>query len=97
MNNQIKTLSNTPSCPHLLTLFLNDNYLQDIKNGFFQFMPCLKVLNLSYNRCLTKLPLGISKLVSLQHLDISLTSILELPEELKALEKLKYLDMDGTS
>lgn len=97
MNNQIKTLLNTPSCPHLLTLFLNDNYLQEIKNGFFQFMPCLKVLNLSYNCCLTKLPSGISKLVSLQHLDISFTSMLELPEELKALEKLKYLDMDGTS
>ncbi|KAJ0007727.1 hypothetical protein Pint_30047 [Pistacia integerrima] len=40
------------------------------------------------------LPSGISKLVSLQHLDLSLTELEELPKELKALVNLKCLNLD---
>lgn len=59
-------------------------------------MPSLKVLSLSRNRRLTNLQLGISKLVSLQHLDLSLTNIEELSGELKALANLKCLNLEYT-
>ncbi|KAK3219488.1 hypothetical protein Dsin_013458 [Dipteronia sinensis] len=94
MGNRIENLSEIPSCPHLSTLFLNENSLQMINNDFFQFMPFLKALNLSYNYDLADLPLRISRLVSLQHLDLSSTKINELPEELKALTNLRCLKLD---
>ncbi|TXG69290.1 hypothetical protein EZV62_004225 [Acer yangbiense] len=93
MENQIENLSEIPSCPHLSTLFLNENSLRMINNDFFWFMPSLKVLNLSSNG-LIEFPLGISRLVSLQYLDLSWTGIKELPEELKALTNLRCLNLD---
>ncbi|KAK9229531.1 hypothetical protein WN944_022494 [Citrus x changshan-huyou] len=48
-------------------------------------MPSLTLLNLSKNRYLGRLPSGNSKLISLQYLNISDTSITELAKELKAL------------
>nr|AAN62352.1 NBS-LRR type disease resistance protein [Citrus trifoliata] len=95
MQNQIRNLSEIPTCPHLLTLLLNENNLRKIQNYFFQFMPSLKVLNLSHCE-LTKLPVGISELVSLQHLDLSESDIEEFPGELKALVNLKCLDLEYT-
>ncbi|TXG69281.1 hypothetical protein EZV62_004216 [Acer yangbiense] len=93
MGNQIENLFEIPSCPHLSTLFLNKNSLQMINNDFFRFMPSLKVLNLSSNNDLAYLSLEISRLVSLQHLDLSGTKIKELPEELKALANLRCLNL----
>ncbi|KAK0598370.1 hypothetical protein LWI29_034051 [Acer saccharum] len=92
MENQIENLPETLSCPHLSTLFLNENCLKMINNDFFRFMPSLKVLNLSFTG-LIEFPLGISRLVSLQHLDLSGTKIKELPEELKALANLRCLNL----
>ncbi|KAJ0007732.1 hypothetical protein Pint_30041 [Pistacia integerrima] len=95
MENQIENLSEVPTCPRLLTLFLKDNRLKMINNDFFQSISSLKLLHLSFNP-LTKLPSGISKLVSLQHLDLSGTQLEELPKELKALD-LKCLNLNGTN
>ncbi|ESR40580.1 putative disease resistance protein [Citrus sinensis] len=99
MQNQIKVLSEVPTCPHLLTLFLDFNReLMMIAGGYFQFMPSLKVLkisNIGYFNVL-KLPLGMSKLGSLELLDISHSSIEELPEELKLLVNLKCLNLRWT-
>ncbi|KAK9188277.1 hypothetical protein WN944_019678 [Citrus x changshan-huyou] len=94
MTNSIENLPIVPTCPRLLTLFLNDIKLRTITGGFFQSMPCLTVLKMSDNETLQQLPMGISKLVSLQLLDISKTSVQELPEELKALVNLKCLNLD---
>ncbi|TXG69284.1 hypothetical protein EZV62_004219 [Acer yangbiense] len=93
MENQIDNLFQIPSCPDLLTLFLNKTSLKMINNDFFRFMPSLKVLNLSSNILWAEFPLGISRLVSLQHLDLSGTGIKELPDELKALANLRCLNL----
>ncbi|KAJ4718285.1 NBS-LRR type disease resistance protein [Melia azedarach] len=94
MENEIEDLLETSTFPHLLTLFLNSNRLMTIKCDFFHSMPLLKVLDLSCNRFLNALPSGISNLVSLQYLNLSRTSIKELPEELKLLANLKCLNLE---
>ncbi|KAJ0080246.1 hypothetical protein Patl1_24047 [Pistacia atlantica] len=93
MDNAIEILSQTPTCPDLQTLFLNKNKLSFVCDDFFNFMPSLKVLNLSDNR-LSKLPVGVSKLVSLQYLDLSGSRITELPIQLKALTNLECLSLE---
>ncbi|KAJ9692603.1 hypothetical protein PVL29_011594 [Vitis rotundifolia] len=89
-SNQIEKLTGSPDCPNLLTLFLQRNNLKMISNSFFQFMPNLRVLDLS-NNSITELPQGISNLVSLQYLNLANAKIKELPIELKNLDKLKCL------
>ncbi|XVF74778.1 hypothetical protein PTKIN_Ptkin13bG0139000 [Pterospermum kingtungense] len=97
MDNMIVNLVETPNCPHLQTLFLNRNWLKVINNDFFQFMCGLKVLDLSWNSNIEELPVGISKLVSLEYLDLSWTKIRQLPIELMALEKLKCLNLESST
>ncbi|KAK2651489.1 hypothetical protein Ddye_011345 [Dipteronia dyeriana] len=94
MDNEIEDLLEFSTCSHLTTLFLHSNRLMTINSYFFQFMPSLKVLNLSSNRFLNELPPGISKLVSLQYLNLSKTPIRELPNELKSLVNLKCLNLE---
>ncbi|MBA0868239.1 hypothetical protein Goshw_010697 [Gossypium schwendimanii] len=93
MANKIKVLKETPKCPNLRTLFLSQNELEVISDGFFQFMPHLTVLDLSRNLRLRVLPEGISQLICLQCLDLSYTGISELRIGLKSLRKLKMLDL----
>ncbi|TYI24247.1 hypothetical protein ES332_A06G220400v1 [Gossypium tomentosum] len=93
MTNKIEVLKEIPKCPNLRTLFLSQNELQVISDGFFQFMPHLIVLDLSRNLRLRVLPEGISLLVYLECLDLSFTGISELPIGLKSLTKLKMLDL----
>ncbi|TYI95743.1 hypothetical protein E1A91_D01G019700v1 [Gossypium mustelinum] len=96
MGNQIENLTEILECPNLQTLFLGRNDLKVIMDDFFNFMPVLRVLDLSSNWNLEELPVGIAKLVSLEHLNLSGTGIKKLPVELKALAKLKYLNLEGT-
>ncbi|KAK9232596.1 hypothetical protein WN943_022844 [Citrus x changshan-huyou] len=96
MLNEIESLSEIPTCPRLVTLLLDGNLIGQITDGFFQSMSSLRVLSLSENFYLSTLPSGISSLVSLHHLDLSSTDITGLPQELKALEKLRYLNLDYT-
>lgn len=65
MRNRIETLSGAPTCPNLSTVFLNRNTLSQISDSFFDFMPKLRVLDMSANPSLTYLPVGISNLFSL--------------------------------
>ncbi|KAA3478441.1 putative disease resistance protein [Gossypium australe] len=97
MKNEIQLLKETPKCPNLRTLFLSNNNLKVISDGFFQFIPHLTVLDLSENYYLRALPKGISQLVSLECIDLSWTGISELPMELKSLTKLKMLDLSYMS
>ncbi|XP_062105374.1 probable disease resistance protein At5g63020 [Humulus lupulus] len=94
MKNCIESLSGSPTCPNLSTLFLQQNKLHQVSGSFFKFIPKLTVLDLSKNDSLTRLPMEISKLVSLQYLNLAATAIKELPGELKNLKMLKYLNLD---
>ncbi|KAM7268826.1 hypothetical protein ACFE04_010992 [Oxalis oulophora] len=95
MHNEIKQLQEAPSCSHLITLFMNNNKLEMITGQFFQGMPFLVVLNLSYNEGLRELPSEISKLVYLEYLNLSYTGLQKLPIGLNALIRLKYLNLES--
>ncbi|EEF44736.1 Disease resistance protein RFL1, putative [Ricinus communis] len=94
MANSFYDLPEKPVCANLLTLFLCHNPdLRMITSEFFQFMDALTVLDLSKTGIM-ELPLGISKLVSLQYLNLSDTSLTQLSVELSRLKKLKYLNLE---
>ncbi|KAM1826353.1 hypothetical protein ACFX13_025712 [Malus domestica] len=65
-----------------------------IADGFSDHMPTLRVLDLSKNLNITKLPSGVSNLISLQHLNLSRAGVRELQIELKACVRLKYLNLE---
>ncbi|ESR41027.1 hypothetical protein CICLE_v10027150mg, partial [Citrus x clementina] len=94
MDNRILRLLEIPTCSRLITLLLYENWIEEITDGFFQPMSSLRVLALGRNFFLSKLRSGIANLVSLHHLDLSSTNITGLPQDLKALEKLRYLNLD---
>lgn len=94
MANDIVLLDFPPDCPNLLTLFLGRNNLKSIVPDFFSGMPALKVLDLSGNQNLTKLPSGVANLVSLQHLNLSATRIRVLPWAFEDLQSLQYLNLE---
>lgn len=91
MRNNIVELYERPNCPQLKTLMLQGNpALEMICDGFFQFMPSLRVLDLSHTS-ISELPSGISALVELQYLDLYNTNIKSLPRELGSLVTLRFL------
>ncbi|CAB4272750.1 unnamed protein product [Prunus armeniaca] len=95
-SNGIISLDETPRSPNLLTLFLRGRFLKRIVDDFFDFMPTLRVLDLSENFLITQLPTGVANLVSLQHLNLSKTGIKWLPVELAKCASLKYLNLEYT-
>ncbi|KAL5721792.1 mitogen-activated protein kinase kinase [Ranunculus cassubicifolius] len=96
MDNKIKELSRIPECSFLLTLLLQWNFdLIGIAPNFFQYMPCLRVLNLR-GVGIEKVPESVCGLIGLRFLDLSNTKIKELPEEMRNLVELRYLRLQGT-
>ncbi|XP_039137079.1 probable disease resistance protein At1g61300 [Dioscorea cayenensis subsp. rotundata] len=78
-------------CSDLLCLMIRYNScFKNIPEGFFNQMPNLTYLNLSYTG-IEELPKDIKCLANLQYLDITGTSISSLPKELIYLKKLQYL------
>ncbi|XP_058074712.1 disease resistance protein SUMM2-like [Magnolia sinica] len=95
MENKIIEITETPKCPDLFTLMLQNNRrLVKFTNDFFQFMPNLRVLDLSDNHRIEEIPAGIGNLVELRYLNLSNTPIKKLPEEIGCLAKLKHLDLN---
>ncbi|GKV13104.1 hypothetical protein SLEP1_g24171 [Rubroshorea leprosula] len=115
---QIPSSMPSPKCPMLTTLLLSDNKISTIPEAFFEHMLGLKIVDLSRNHQLSRLPSSISKLeklttlllcgcnflrevptlsnlVGLKKLDLSWTSIEELPQGLNLLTNLKYLGLGG--
>ncbi|KAJ9693170.1 hypothetical protein PVL29_012071 [Vitis rotundifolia] len=88
----VEKFPKTLVCPNLKTLIVKGcNELTKFSSGFFQFVPLIRVLDLSDNDNLTKLPIGISKLGALRYLNLSSTKIRELPIELSNLKNLMTL------
>ena len=85
-----------PSFPNLVTLIVRSGGMETFPSGFFHFMPIIKVLNLS-GTGITKLPIGIGKLVTLEYLNLSFTRLTELSTELKTLKKIRCLLLRGMS
>ncbi|KAJ3696013.1 hypothetical protein LUZ60_001390 [Juncus effusus] len=91
MRNNILELYEQPNCPSLKTLMLQGNpALEKICDGFFQYMPTLRVLDLSHTS-ISSLPTGIGALTGLQYLDLYNTNIKALPTELGSLVNLRFL------
>ncbi|GLT95998.1 hypothetical protein SLE2022_136480 [Rubroshorea leprosula] len=121
MNNHITEIPSSmpsPKCPMLTTLLMSNNRISTIPEAFFEHMLRLKILDLSNNHQLSRLPSSVSKLeklttlllngcnslrevpslsnlVGLKKLDLSWTSIEELPQGLNMLTNLKYLGLGG--
>ncbi|KAL6334030.1 hypothetical protein AAG906_000085 [Vitis piasezkii] len=113
MNNQIEKLTGSPICPNLSTLFLGENSLKMITDSFFQFMPNLRVLDLSMNTMTElpqesliwfhyKLPIELKNLGNLKCLVLSdMPQLSSIPEQLISsllmLQSLKYLHHLGVT
>ena len=88
-------LSLSPCFLNLRTLILRNSNMKSLPIGFFQFMPVIRVLDLSYNANLVELPLEICRLESLEFLNLARTGIKKMPIELKNLTKLRCLILDN--
>ncbi|KAF5951975.1 hypothetical protein HYC85_009919 [Camellia sinensis] len=97
IDNGVSELPESPICSNLVFLFLQKNCdLMVIPPLFFECMPMLQVLDLSYTSIKT-LPASISRLVSLQKLLLRGCELFtELPPEVGELSILQVLDMEGT-
>ncbi|KAI8025096.1 putative disease resistance protein [Camellia lanceoleosa] len=97
MNNKLSELPEKPECSFLQKLLLHNNYdLMEIPQLFFQDMPCLTHLDLSYTS-IKSLPPSISNLKSLKIFFLRGCELLmELPPDIGALENLELFDLEGT-
>ncbi|KAI8027614.1 Disease resistance protein [Camellia lanceoleosa] len=97
MNNKLSKLPEKPECSFLKKLLLHNNYdLMEIPHLFFQDMPRLTYLDLSYTS-IKSLPPSISNLKSLQKFFLRGCELLmELPPNIGALENLELFDLQGT-
>ncbi|CAH8389729.1 unnamed protein product [Eruca vesicaria subsp. sativa] len=93
--NQIEEACESLNCPELETLLLRDNRLKNISSDFFSHVPVLAILDLSLNPNLIELP-NLSNLVHLRHLNLSCTGITILPDGLRAMRELLYLNLEHT-
>ncbi|XP_031263821.1 disease resistance protein SUMM2-like [Pistacia vera] len=92
----IELFSETPFCPRLLTFFVRQTSVTTFPSSWFQSMQGMKVLDLSKNLLLTRLP-AMLEMINLQYLNLSDTSIQELPIVAGSLTKLRFLLLDGTT
>ena len=91
----VEEFPKTLVCPNLKTLIVACDKLKKFSSGFFQFMPLIRVLDLSNNYNLSELPTGIGKLDALRYLNLSATKIRELPIELTNLKNLMTLLLEN--
>ncbi|XP_077223469.1 disease resistance protein RPS2-like [Tasmannia lanceolata] len=93
MQNEIEGLSISPNCPTLVTLFLQSNHnLRTIPSSFFQFMPRLRVLDLSHTD-IESFPTSLSSLVNLHALILGWCVKLKEIPPLEHLKQLQFLDL----
>ncbi|GLT40757.1 hypothetical protein SLA2020_148690 [Shorea laevis] len=85
-----------PKCPMLTTLLLSKNKISTIPEAFFEHMLGLKILDLSNNQQLSRLPTSVSKLEKLTTLLLNCCSSLREVPSLSNLVGLKKLDLSWT-
>ncbi|KAG5000005.1 hypothetical protein JHK87_021077 [Glycine soja] len=97
MDNKIRELPQSPECPKLRVLLLQGNVdLMDIPDSFFDHMPLLQQLDLSYTS-IRDLPSSVSKLTQLKKFYLRGCDLfMELPPQIGQLKNLEELDLDGT-
>ncbi|KAI8026809.1 Disease resistance protein [Camellia lanceoleosa] len=100
MDNKLSKLPENPKCPILTKLWLHKNYenydLMEIPRLFFEDMPLLHSLDLSYTS-IKSLPPSISMLVLLHTFRLKGCELLmELPPQVGELGKLEEFDLEGT-
>ncbi|THF97219.1 hypothetical protein TEA_022546 [Camellia sinensis var. sinensis] len=96
INNKLSKLPEKPECLFLQKLLLHNYDLMEIPQLFFQDMPCLTHLDLSYTS-IKSLPPSISNLKSLKIFFLRGCELLmELPPNIGALENLELFDLEGT-
>ena len=92
----VRGMWQVPACPNLLTLCLQ-NIEDNADFSNLQIMTNLKVLDLSNNRHIKHLPIEIGMLINLEFLNLSrISTQIQLPIELKNLEKLRVFLMKDT-
>ncbi|GLT58610.1 hypothetical protein SLA2020_314870 [Shorea laevis] len=87
----------SPKCPMLTTLLLSNNRISTIPEAFFEHMLGLKILDLSWNGKLSRLPSSVSKLEKLTTLLLHKCESLREVPSLSNLVGLKKLDLSRTS
>ncbi|XP_058106082.1 disease resistance protein At4g27190-like isoform X2 [Magnolia sinica] len=93
IRNKIEHLEISPACPNLISLFLNENYqLRTIHSNFFELMPKLQILDLSYTG-IESLPMSLLQLVNLRVLILSFCQDLVEVPPLGKLKELQILDL----
>ncbi|GLU23390.1 hypothetical protein SLE2022_394010 [Rubroshorea leprosula] len=100
MNNSIREIPSSmlsPKCPMLTTLLLSNNSITTIPEAFFDQMLGLKILDLSNNECLGRLPSSVSKLENLTTLLLENCESLKEVPSLSNIGGLKKLNLFGTS
>ncbi|XP_029127515.1 disease resistance protein At4g27190 isoform X3 [Cajanus cajan] len=97
MDNEICELPQSPDFPKLLVLLLQGNAdLLDIPDSFFDHMPLLQHLDLSYTS-IRDLPPSVSKLTQLKKFYLRGCDLfMELPPQIGQLKNLVDFDLDGT-
>ncbi|WVZ26075.1 hypothetical protein V8G54_004619 [Vigna mungo] len=97
VNNNICELPQSPDCPKLKVLLLQGNAdLLDIPDSFFDHMPLLQHLDLSYTS-IRDLPPSLTKLMQLKKLYLKgCDLIMEISPQIFQLKNLEELDLDGT-
>ncbi|CAJ1938382.1 unnamed protein product [Sphenostylis stenocarpa] len=97
MDNKICELPPAPYCPSLKVLLLQGNAdLLEIPDSFFDHMPILQHLDLSYTS-IRDLPLSVSKLIQLKKFFIKGCDLfMELSPQILQLKNLEELDLNGT-
>ncbi|XP_057957026.1 putative disease resistance protein At4g10780 isoform X2 [Malania oleifera] len=86
----------SPRCPKLSTLMLQENRLKKIPGSFFLQMCALKVVDLSRNEVLQRLPNTISDLENLTALILRDCRSLKYVPSVAKLQALQELDLAGT-
>ncbi|XP_029127509.1 disease resistance protein At4g27190 isoform X2 [Cajanus cajan] len=97
MDNKICELPQSPDCPKLEVLLLQGNAdLLDIPDSFFDHMPLLQHLDLSYTS-IRDLPPSVSKLTQLKKFYLRGCDLfMELPPQIGQLKNLVDFNLDGT-